>query len=121
MDHIMEVCHKGIFSWFSNDVGNKGLLSFDLHAEEFRTIPLPDCKHLLAGRTLKVWTDSIAFVACCGYYGTTISIKMWVMKYCSDGVSDSSFIWIKYLSNENCNLLRESSKNLEPIDILEEG
>ena len=63
------------------DIGKAGF-GYDSLVNDYKVLSafpydeLPDCKDLLAGRTLKVWTDSIAFVTCCGYYGSTISIKM---------------------------------------------
>ena len=88
IEGAMQVCYKGLCYWFL--YFNKNMLSFDLHTEEFRVIPLPDPASIWK-RTLKVWIDSIAFIASCEN-----GIEIWVMNYCSDGVSDS-FFWIKHL------------------------
>ena len=97
MQDGMQVCCKGICYWFlySKKNMNHMMLSFDLHAEEFCIIPLPD--PLAIWKSLKLWIDSIAFLSFHLKGERTGKIEMWVMKYCSNVVNDSSF-WIKYLS-----------------------
>ncbi|XP_024025152.1 uncharacterized protein LOC21407206 isoform X2 [Morus notabilis] len=104
-----ELYHKGIYYWVIDDKFMKNMLiSFDMHVEEFQTIPLPEDHDLQEFRAtsstkiihwkLGLWKESVTlfkYVKSIAPNSYAQPIKMWILDEISSSCQEKSFCWTK--------------------------
>lgn len=90
---------SGVYYWMVRDIDKVRIVSFDMCAEEFRMVPIPnDMQRLDLRKNLAVWNECVAMMLY-PMWSPRIDepgipfIEMWVMN--KDGSSSSSSSWTK--------------------------